>query len=92
MGATRFRARYEKGALTPLGQVDLAEGEEVEVFVRSAEAPAGEKPAAAAHVMERLSAMAERLIEQHPDDGRERPADGSINYKHYLYGHPKRER
>ena len=91
MAATRFRARYEKGALTPLGQVDLAEGGEVEVFVRSAESPAGEEPPPA-HVMERLSAMAERLIEQHPDDGRERPADGSINYKHYLYGHPKRER
>ena len=42
------------------------------------------------NVLEDIANMAKALYEQFPDDGQTQPADGSINYKHYLYGHRKK--
>ena len=82
------RARYEKGVLTPLDPLDLEEGREVVVSVRDNHA---QTVTPKTNVLEDMAALAERLIEKYPDDNPNRPTDGSINYKHYLYGHPKKE-
>ena len=82
------KAKYANGVFTPLEPLDLVEGAEVALTVE--ETPR-ESDAPRANVLEDMSALARRLIEKYPGDGRNQPADGSINYKHYLYGHPKKE-
>ena len=84
----KVKARFSNGALTPLEPIDLEEGKEVVVFIQEV---SHESVAQGANVLEDISTLAERLIEQYPDDGDDQPTDGSINYKHYLYGHPKKE-
>ena len=84
------RARYENGVLTPLEPLDLEEGKEVEVSVEDSRAQTT-APEGSGNALADMAALAERLIEKYPDDGTPRPTDGSINYKHYLYGHPKKE-
>ena len=84
----KLRARYANGVLTPLEPLDLEEGREVMVSIE--DAPQGaNKPSA--NILEEMSRLAGSLIEKYPDDGRDQPSDGSINYKHYLYGYPKKE-
>ena len=85
---TAVRARYENGVLTPLDPLDLAEGAEVLVSVEGAPRDSAEPRA---NALEDMAALAKRLIEKYPHDGRDQFTDGSINYKHYLYGHPRKE-
>ena len=85
---TVVRARYQKGVLTLLEPLDLAEGSDVMVSVQEAQSRTG---AQKTNVLEDMAALGKRLIEEYPDDGRDRPTDGSINYKHYLYGHSKKD-
>ena len=82
------RARYSKGFFTPLEPLDIAEGAEVALVIE--EIPL-QSAAQGTNVIGDMSTLARRLIEKYPDDGRDRPTDGSINYNHYLYGHPKKE-
>jgi len=82
------KAKYSNGVLTPLEPLDIAEGAEVALVIQ--EIPL-EAAAQGANVIGDMSMLARNLIEKYPDDGRDRPTDGSINYKHYLYGHPKKE-
>ena len=86
---TTIRARYANGVLTPLDPLDLSEGCEVSVTVNGAEA---------APVSEESGPEQEPFLDfikrfridpsELPDDY---PSDASINYKHYLYGHPKED-
>ena len=82
------KARYANGVLTPLEPLDLAEGAEVALVIE--ETP-HETVESGANVLDDMSSLSKCLIEKYPDDGRDQPTDGSINYKHYLYGHPKKE-
>ena len=82
------KAKYSKGVFTPLEPLDIAEGAEVALVIEEIPLQAA---AQGANVIGDMSALARRLIDKYPDDGRDRPTDGSINYKHYLYGHPKKE-
>ena len=84
---TTIRARYANGVLTPLDPLDLSEGCEVSVTVNGAEAAAA--PEESSPEGETLLEMFARIRldpSELPDDY---PSDASINYKHYLYGHPK---
>ena len=82
------KARYTNGVFTPLEPLDLEEGVEVALTV---EETTESTVALGVNVLEDMSTLARSLIERYPDDRRDRPADGSTNYKHYLYGHPKKE-
>ena len=81
------KARYTNGILMPLEPVDLAEGAEVTVSIEEEQR---EPVAQGANVLEDMATLAKGLIDRYPDDGRDKPANGSINYKHNLYGHPKK--
>lgn len=88
--STRVRARYADGVLTPLEPLDLEEGCEIDM---SLELP---PPAAGAEedepLAQRLLRLREELHAQLPPEAFEGPpTDWSLNYKHYLYGHPKQE-
>ncbi len=95
MTISRFRARYEKGVLTPLTTVDLAEGAEVSVSVETPTNAQPEVPQSPdiprSLPGEGLGDFIQRLHEMYPDATSDLPHDGSINYKHYLYGHPRKE-
>ena len=82
------KAKYSNGVLTPLEPLDIAEGAEVALVIEEIPVQAAPK---GANAIGDMSMLARHLIEKYPDDGRDRPTDGSINYKHYMYGHPKKE-
>ena len=86
---TTIRARYANGVLTPLDPLELSEGCEVSLTVNGAEpAPVREESGPEG---ETLLEMFDRIRldpSELPDDY---PSDASINYKHYLYGHPKED-
>lgn len=83
------KAKYVNGVLTPLEPLDIAEGAEVALMVEETPHEAGGQ---SANVFQDVSMLARHLIEKYPDDGRDRPTDGSINYRHYMYGHAKEEK
>ncbi len=96
------RAKYEKGVLTPLEPLDLEEGKEVVVWVEDASAPSGEERPNSLSTSQDASPrsrgllgiveMVEKMRESYPPDMWDGvPTDGTKNYKHYLYGHPKEE-
>ena len=79
----RVRARYANGVLTPLEPLDIEEGAEVRVSVEDNPPKRGTE-----FVLE----MFDRVRDSIPPDAWDNmPTDGSKNYKHYLYGHPKVE-
>lgn len=87
---TTVRATYANGVLTPQEPLDLEEGKQVTVLIEdtpvSDGAPSGEAQG------ESLIEMFARLRKSVPPGAwDEMPIDGSQNYKHYLYGHPKTE-
>lgn len=81
------KARYSNGVFTPLEPLDLEEGKEVVLVIEETSQIAGP----GVNVLEDMSSLAKHLIEKYPHDGRDRPTDGSLNYKHYLYNHPKKD-
>ena len=77
------RARYENGVLTPLEPLDLEDGREVTVSIEEIDPPL----LGAAAVLQ----LIDRLHAAVPDrDLTDLPTDMAENYKHYLYGHPKK--
>ena len=76
------RTRYSGGKLEPLEPLALEEGRELDVSFEDEPAPAAEH--------ESLLEMIDRLHTSFPADPLDDlPADFAMNYKHYLYGHPK---
>ena len=96
------RAKYENGVFTPVEPLDLEEGREVTLSVEDDAdvAPSGDGAAAVppedgAPQEHGLAAIIARVKERQknvpPEERANLPRDGSINYRHYLYGHPKVE-
>lgn len=82
--ALRLKAEYINGTLKPLEPLNLEEGTVVTISIEQDEVK--EKPA------DSLLAMLEEIWESLPEEVLENlPTDGSINYRHYLYGGPKEE-
>ena len=78
----RLKAEYLKGALKPLEPLDLAEGTIVTLSIEQEE-PKGKRQHSVVELVEELR---ESIGE---DDWDGIPTDGAMNYRHYLYGHPK---
>ena len=73
--ALRLRAEYVNGSLKPLEPLELEEGTVVTVSIEEEES---------------ILDLVDRLRKSVPEEVWERlPADGAMNLKHYLYGHPK---
>lgn len=71
----RLRAEYINGSLKLLEPLELEEGTVVIVSIEEEE---------------NILDLFDRLRKSVPEDEWERlPADGAMNLKHYLYGHPK---
>ena len=84
--ALRLKAEYINGTLKPLEPLDLEEGKVVTISIEQNEAIEIEEEA------DSLLAMMEKIWESLPEEALEDlPTDGSINYRHYLYGSPKEE-
>ena len=81
---TRVRAKFTNGHIVPLERLDIEEGAEVMVSIEDAPQASGG-----------LAAIVEKVKELHkdipPDAWDDLPTDLAMNYKHYLYGHPKEE-
>ena len=74
--AVRLRAEYINGSLKPLDPLELDEGTVVMVSIEE----------------ESMLDLFDRLRKSVPKEEWERlPADGAMNLKHYLYGHPKED-
>ena len=63
---TVVRARYQKGVLTLLEPLDIAEGSNVMVSVQEARSRAVTQKT---NVLEDMAALGKRLIEEYPDVG-----------------------
>ena len=85
------RARYEKGVLTPLEPIDLAEGTEVTVLVEGAEDGKAENQGSEGPLVGILTLVREMEETIPPEEWDILPRDLAKNKKHYLYGHPKIE-
>ena len=85
------RARYEKGVLTPLEPLDLAEGTEVTVSVEGHNGAKADEQNAEGTLDRMLALVREMERTIPPEEWDVLPRDGAKNYKHYLYGHPKEE-
>ena len=87
-----FRGRIENGVVRFDGPVDLPDGTEVNVHpVRGRRSPAVGKKSTARKT--RSSSNAKTLLgDLAPVIGKAKglPRDAARNFKHYLYGHPKR--
>ena len=82
---TRARARYVDGRFELLEPLNLPDGCQVtlEVALESSEYDSGGSW---------LIDLVDELQRKHPPETREPlPTDGAMNYKHYLYGHPKEQ-
>ena len=80
----RLKAEYTNGTLKPLEPLTLDEGTVVTISIEQDEARQKGLPSDLA--------LIQRLQESIPDEAYDNlPADGSINYRHYLYGGPKVE-
>ena len=93
-----IRATNRDGVFLPSEPVELEDGCEVTVSVSGAAPVAATESGGSAsppsdqseHVGTRLLAMVEELKRKYPPESREPiPPDSAMNYKHYLYGHPK---
>ncbi len=73
--ALHLRAEYVNGSLKLLEPLEMEEGTVVIVSIEEEES---------------ILDLFDRLRGSVPDEEWERlPADGAMNLKHYLYGHPK---
>ena len=73
--ALRLKVEYINGALKPLEPLEMEEGTIITVSIEEEES---------------LLDLFDRLRKSVPEEEWERlPADGAMNLKHYLYGHPK---
>ena len=80
--ALRIKAKYINGALTPLEPLNLKEGTVVTLAIENFER--------AEERTHSVVTMVERLRESMGEDEWDGvPTDGSLNYRHYLYGHPR---
>ena len=81
----RLKAEYTNGTLKPLEPLTLDEGTVVTIYIEQDEAIEEEEA-------DSLLAMMEKIWESLPEEVLENlPTDGSLNYRHYLYGGPKEE-
>jgi len=80
---TTIRAHFDGKVFVPDDPVDLPVGQKVEIPVRTE--PTGDSPETLADVILKF------VKDQPPVDRGDLPTDGSINYKHYLYGYPKQK-
>ena len=77
------KARYADGVLTPLEPLDLEDGCDVTVEVVL-------EPSDQDSDGNWLLDLVDELHRRYPPETLEpMPTDGAMNYKHYLYGHPK---
>ncbi len=80
--ALRIKAEYVNGTLKPLEPLALEEGTVVTLAIQDYEITEERTHS--------VIAMVERLRESMGEDDWDGvPTDGSLNYRHYLYGHPK---
>ncbi|MDE2842845.1 MAG: antitoxin family protein [Chloroflexota bacterium] len=83
--ALTIKAKYVNGTLEPLEPLKLKEGTVVTISLEQDEKAEEEHDS--------LLEMMEKIWASVPDEVWEgMPTDGSINYRHYLYGHPKEEK
>ncbi|MEX2212567.1 MAG: hypothetical protein WD768_00470 [Phycisphaeraceae bacterium] len=76
-----IKAHFDGKVLIPDEEVDLPVNQPLMVEVRE-EVPV--------QTDESLADRLHRFVDEQPViDRGDMPTDGSINYKHYLYGHPK---
>lgn len=81
--ALRIKAEYVNGKLNPLEPLELREGAVVTVSIT-------EEPESQGH--ETILDATDRLLSAAPADTWDNaPTDGAMNYRHYLYGHPREE-
>ena len=77
--ALRLKAEYINGTLKPLEPLDLDEGTVVTLSIEEHEAREKKLPSDLA--------LIRKLQESIPEEAFDNlPTDGSINYRHYLYG------
>ena len=82
----RLKAEYTNGTLKPLEPLNLEEGAVVTIAIEQDGAIEIEEEA------DSLLAMMEKIWESLPEEALENmPTDGSLNYRHYMYGGPKEE-
>ncbi|MCY3881244.1 MAG: antitoxin family protein [Chloroflexi bacterium] len=81
---TTVKATYANGVFKPTEPLDIEEGREVTLSIEDA-----------ATSKRGLAGIVEAVQELHraipPDAWDVLPTDGAKNYKHYLYGHPKKD-
>ena len=82
--ALRLKAEYINGAFKPLEPLNLEEGAVVTLSIEEHEAREKKLPSDLA--------LIQKLQESIPEEAFDNlPTDGSINYRHYLYGGPKED-
>ena len=82
--ALRLQAEYVNGTLKPLGPLDLQEGTLATLYIEEQTDDSGQQH----NALE----IADRVRRSGPADAFDSlPDDGTQNYSHYLYGHPKEE-
>lgn len=86
-----IRAKYEKGVLTPLEPLDLAEGAEVTVSVEGSKVTKSDHQNTEATLAGVLALVREMDKTVPLEEWDVLPRDLAKNKKHYLYGHPKLE-
>ena len=80
----RLKAEYINGTLKPLEPLDLEEGIVVTISIEQDDAREKKLPSDLA--------LIQKLQESIPEEAFDNlPTDGSINYRHYLYGGPKED-
>ena len=80
----RLKAEYINGTLKPLEPLNLAEGAVVTISIEEHDEREKRVPSELA--------LIQRLQESVPEEAFDNmPADGSLNYRHYLYGGPKED-
>ena len=84
-----IKATYRDGVFLPSEPVELEDGCEVTVSVNST----AEQPPRSTELLSNLPRHVQWILEEQatwPDEERDHwPRDFAMNYKHYLYGHPK---
>ena len=78
----RIKAEYVNGKLNPLEPLDLDEGTVVTLAIFD-----GQEGERKTHSVIRMVEQLRESMGEIEWDGV--PRDGSLNYRHYLYGHPK---
>ena len=80
--ALRLTAEYINGSLKPLEPLDLKEGTVVTLYIEEQ----GQR------LVHSALAIADRIRESAPAEIWDNlPTDGAKNYRHYLYGHPRKK-